>query len=273
MGVVSAVGGCLWVLEVILDLVLVGSFLIWYGEKVASPENITSYSQGLSSSTTVLADLNGSKFPRFDASSTVRMGNLAQEQGGCNYRRDDTTAFMGGGRDFKQAEEAISLAPLRRIRVDYSRKEDCGLLRNGFESHGEPSHVETDSDSRTSHEMRPVDMTKQSWPKSLVPSSGVCPTSSELEENVVSGLIMLSIEGTPWINMHFSAEKVDSSWENVGACMPYEVADLQGSVQSPDFVPQPLILPSERVLPSHRLVKLESNLVGRFYREGLTLGL
>ena len=73
--------------------------------------------------------------------------------------------------------------------------------------------------------------------------------------------------------MHFSAEKVDSSRENVGACMPYEVADLWGSVQSPNFVPQPLILPSERVLPSHRSVKLESNLVSRFYKEGPTLGL
>ena len=51
------------------------------------------------------------------------------------------------------------------------------------------------------------------------------------------------------------------------------VVDLQGSVQSPDFVPQPLILPSERVLPSHRSMKSESNLVGRFYREGPTLGL
>ena len=49
------------------------------------------------------------------------------------------------------------------------------------------------------------------------------------------------------------------------------VVDLQGSVQSPDFVPQPLILPSERVLPSHRSVKSESNLVGRFYRKGPTL--
>ena len=49
-------------------------------------------------------------------------------------------------------------------------------------------------------------------------------------KNVASGLIMLSTKGTLWIDMHFSAEKVYSSRENVGACMPYEVTDLQGSV-------------------------------------------
>jgi len=56
-------------------------------------------------------------------------------------------------------------------------------------------------------------------------------------KNVASGFIMLSTKGTLWIDMHFSAEKVYSSRENVGACMPYEVTDLQGSVQSSDFVP------------------------------------
>ena len=45
--------------------------------------------------------------------------------------------------------------------------------------------------------------------------------------------------------MHFPAEKVDSSREDVGACSPYEVADLRGSVQSPDFVPQLLVLASK----------------------------
>ena len=40
-------------------------------------------------------------------------------------------------------------AKLRRIRVDHSRKEDCGFQGNGFESYGEPSHIEMDSDSNT----------------------------------------------------------------------------------------------------------------------------
>ena len=73
--------------------------------------------------------------------------------------------------------------------------------------------------------------------------------------------------------MHFPAEKVDSSREDVGACSPYEVADLRGSVQSPDFVPQLLVLASKRVLASHKSVKSKSNLVGRFYGEGPTFGL
>ena len=53
-----------------------------------------------------------------------------------------STVVMGGGRDFKQAEEAISHAPLRRIRMDHSREEDCGYQRIGFNSHGESSYVE-----------------------------------------------------------------------------------------------------------------------------------
>ena len=65
---------------------------------------------------------------------------------------------LGGDRDFKQTEEPISQASLRRIRVDHSRKEDCGFHGNGFESYGEPSHVEMDLDSNTSQEMQLVDL-------------------------------------------------------------------------------------------------------------------
>ena len=42
-----------------------------------SPENTSLCIQGSPSPTIALADSNGSKFPRFDASSSVRMGNLA----------------------------------------------------------------------------------------------------------------------------------------------------------------------------------------------------
>ena len=182
-----------------------------------SPGNISLYSQGLAVPTSALVVSNGSKFPRFDASSSVRMGNLAQEQGDSNFRRNDRSdkscsdghsrlvrsnsvqcleesisnnphqhqkrgsglgssslgsntqtlvevhnrhpgAVVGGDRDFKQTEEAISQASLRRIRVDHSRKEDCGFQGNGFELYGEPSHIEMDSYSNTNQELRPVDL-------------------------------------------------------------------------------------------------------------------
>ena len=136
-----------------------------------SPGNISLYSQGLAVPTSALVVSNGSKFPRFDASSSVRMGNLAQEQGDSNFRRNDRSdkscsdghsrlvrsnsvqcleesisnnphqhqkrgsglgssslgsntqplvevhnrhpiAVVGGDRDFKQTEEAISQASL-----------------------------------------------------------------------------------------------------------------------------------------------------------------
>ena len=182
-----------------------------------SPGNISLYSQGLAVPTSALVVSNGSKFPRFDASSSVRMGNLAQEQGDSNFRRNDRSdkscsdghsrlvrsnsvqcleesisnnphqhqkrgsglgssslgsntqplvevhnrhpiAVVGGDRDFKQTEEAISQASLRRIRVDHSRKEDSGFQGNGFESYGEPSHIEMDSDSNSNQELRPADL-------------------------------------------------------------------------------------------------------------------
>ena len=157
-----------------------------------------------------------------DASSSVRIGNLAQEQGGGNLRWDDcsdkscfdgytglvrpnvvqcleapiphnshqyqnkgscigapnvgsnaqslveiqhrySTTVLGGGNDFKQAEEAISLAPLWRIRVDHSREEDCGFPRIGFSFHGESSYVEANSDSSPSQEMQSVDLLQRGY--------------------------------------------------------------------------------------------------------------
>ena len=42
--------------------------------------------------------------------------------------------------------------------MDHSRKEDCGFQGNDFESYGEPSHIEMDSDSNTNQELRLVDL-------------------------------------------------------------------------------------------------------------------
>lgn len=54
--------------------------------QVASPGNKSTYNQALSPSANTQVESNGNKFPRFDVSSSVRMGNLAQEQGGDNLR-------------------------------------------------------------------------------------------------------------------------------------------------------------------------------------------
>ena len=47
--------------------------------------------------------------------------------------------------------------------MDHSREEDCGFQRIGFNSHGESSYVEVDSDSSPNQEMRPIDMLQKGY--------------------------------------------------------------------------------------------------------------
>ena len=81
---------------------------------------------------------------RGSCSGSLGVGSNAQSL--VEIQHQHPTAVLGGGRDFKQVEEAISLAPLRRIMVDHSREKDCGFLRIDFNSHGELSYVEAYSD-------------------------------------------------------------------------------------------------------------------------------
>ena len=65
---------------------------------------------------------------------------------------------VGGGGDLKQVEEAISRAPLRRIRVDLPRTEDCGFQGIGFSTHGKSPTAEIDTDFNPNQELRPIYM-------------------------------------------------------------------------------------------------------------------
>lgn len=83
------------------------------------------------------------------------VGTNAQSMVEIHHRH--STTIIGGDRDIKWVEEAISHAPLQRIRVGHLREEDYGLPRIGLDSHGKSSHVEADSDSSPSQEMQPTD--------------------------------------------------------------------------------------------------------------------
>lgn len=84
------------------------------------------------------------------------MGSNTQSLVEIHHRH--TTDILGGGKDFKQAEETINHASLQRIKMDHLREEDYGFQRVNFNSHGESSYVETDSDSGPSQEVRYIDM-------------------------------------------------------------------------------------------------------------------
>lgn len=62
-------------------------------------------------------------------------------------------SVMGGSGDLEQAKKAINDAPLQRIKMDYPRKEECGLQKGGISTYGESSKSEMSPDSRTSLDM------------------------------------------------------------------------------------------------------------------------
>nr|POF11331.1 hypothetical protein CFP56_55570 [Quercus suber] len=96
-------------------------------------------------------------------SSSGATGMVLNSQSLLEVHHRQSPSVVGRGRDFKQAEEAISRASLRRIRVGYPRTKDSGLQGVGFISHGEPPYVEADSNPSPSQELRPIDMLQRGY--------------------------------------------------------------------------------------------------------------
>ena len=96
-------------------------------------------------------------------SSPGTFGMVSNSQPVVEVHHRHSPGVVGGGGDLKQAEEAISRAPLQRIRMDFPRTEDCGFQGVGFSSHGKSPTAEIDLDTNSNQELRFVDMLQRGY--------------------------------------------------------------------------------------------------------------